>query len=272
MFQLSCFSDEIAPDLPDQIRVIRSLGLKRLEIRSVGGTGVMDLDDGTLRGIRKACADNGLTITCVSSPIGKERADCGKEKSVSDVMRACRIADLFGCRYIRIFSFFRREIPEQEAFRLSLGNLEAMAEAALSREKVLVMESGADTAGARSGKALELFRSVGSPALRCAFDPAALLAAGDEPFPESLPALSPYIEYVHIKDMKRGASERVPAGEGDTRIPEILGALKDRSLVLSLEPHLAYAGARGGFSGEENFRRAHRALLAILKELEVHYE
>lgn len=269
---VSCFSDEIAPALADQIRVIRSLGMRYLEIRTVDDTGVMELDEAALRAVKEACDRNGLTITCVSSPIGKDRADIPLEKAVADVKRACDAADIFSCRYIRIFSFFKREIPEEEAFRLSLMKLKVMAEAARERGKVLVMESGKDTAGAKSADALKLFEAVSSPALRCAFDMAAFCAAGDEPFEESLPRLLPYIEYVHIKDMKRGASERVPAGEGDARVKNILCALRDRPLILSLEPHLAYAGDKRGFSGEGNFLKAHAALMKILKESGICYE
>ena len=272
MLKLSCFSDEIAPSAADQIRVIRSLGMRYLEIRTVDDTGVMDMSEEMLRRIRSLCDMNGLTVTCVSSPIGKDRADIPTEKAVSDTVHACEIADIFSCRYIRIFSFFRRELSEDEAFRLSLEKLTAMADAARARGKVLVMESGKDTVGARSRDALRLLEQVNSPALRCAFDMAAFCAAGDEPYEESLPALLPYIEYVHIKDMKRGAAERVPAGEGDARVEDIVRALRDRPLVLSLEPHLAYAGDRRGFSGEENFLRAHEAFTAILQRSEIAYE
>ena len=269
---LSCFSDEIAPALCDQIRVLCSLCMQYLEIRTVDDTGVMELDDAALHAVKKECDMNGLTITCVSSPIGKDRADIPLEKVLSDTVHACSVADIFGCRYIRVFSFFRREIPEEKAFRLSLEKLNAMAAVARERDKILVMESGKDTVGAKSRDALRLLEAVNSPALRCAFDMATFCAAGDEPYEESLPRLMPYIEYVHIKDMKRGAAERVPAGDGDARVKDIVCALRDRSLVLSLEPHLAYAGDKRGFSGEENFKKAHAAFTAILQKSEIDYE
>ena len=112
----------------------------------------------------------------------------------------------------------------------------------------------------------DLFRRPG------ANDPAAFFAAGDEPFEESLPAVRPFIAYVHVKDIRRDQTERVPAGEGDARIREIVSALKDRELTFSLEPHLSYAGEKRGFSGEENFRRAHAAFLNLLKEQSIDYE
>ena len=272
MIRFSCFADEIAPGLPDQLRVVRDLGLKYLEIRTVDDVNVMDLSAKTLRTVRRACDEEGLTITCVSSPIGKDRADLSMDRVVTQVEHAADIADVFGCRFIRVFSFFRRELAGEEAYRMSLSKLRAMAEAAEERGKVLVMESGADTVGARSADMLRLLQETDSPDLACAFDPAAFFAAGDEPFAESLPILEKHIAYVHVKDIRRGQPERVPAGEGDARIREIVSALKDRDLTFSLEPHLSYAGERRGFSGEDGFKRAHTAFVAILKELNVAYE
>lgn len=221
MIRLSCFADEIAPKLEDQLRVIRELGLKYLEVRTVDDVNVMDLPDTALGAVRRACDDHGLRITCVSSPIGKERADLPTDRATAQVEHAADIADVFGCPYIRVFSFFRRELPETDAYRMSLNKLRGMAATAEARRKVLVMESGADTVGARSADMLRLLRDVGSPALACAFDPAAFFAAGDEPFLESLPTLDRYVSYVHVKDVKRGQAGRVPAGEGDARIREI---------------------------------------------------
>ena len=203
MIRVSCFADEIAPALTDQLRVIRQLGLSFLEIRTVSDVNVMELSFETLRAIRHACDDSGLRITCVSSPIGKERADCSTDAVAEEVTHAAGIADIFGCPYIRVFSFFRRELPEKEAYGLSLKKLRRMAAIAEARGKVLVMESGADTVGARSANMLRLLQGVDSPALACAFDPAAFFAAGDEPFEESLPRLEKYIAYVHVKDIRR---------------------------------------------------------------------
>lgn len=272
MIRLSCFADEIAPALTDQIHVLRDLGLRFLEIRTVDNVNVMELPERTLHFVRRSCDDTGLSITCVSSPIGKERADLPTGKAAADVEHAADIADIFGCRLIRVFSFFQRELPREEAYLMSLNKLRAMAAAAEARGKVLVMESGADTIGARSADMLRLLRETASPALACAFDPAAFLAAGEDPFRESLPTLDQYIAYVHVKDVKAGQPVRVPAGEGDARIREIVSVLKDRDLTFSLEPHLSYAGERRGFSGEDGFKKAHAAFVTILKEQNVAYE
>ncbi len=271
MIRLSCFADEIAPSLKDQLRVLHVLGLRFLEIRTVDDVNVMELSPQVLHEIRRACDGDGLTITCVSSPIGKERADVPLAAVVHAVEHAADIADTFGCPFIRVFSFFRRELSQETAYELSLDRLRSMAAIAQARSKILVLESGADTVGARSADMLRLLQQIDSPALACVFDPAAFFAAGDDPYLESLPTLDRHIQYVHVKDVRREGSGRVPAGEGDARLPEIVAALSHRALTFSLEPHLAYAGAKRGYSGEENFQKAHAAFIKILKEQNIDY-
>ncbi|MBR4477187.1 MAG: hypothetical protein IKO96_01015, partial [Spirochaetales bacterium] len=75
---ISCFSDEIDPSLDIQIRVIRELGLRHLEIRTMDDVNVMDLPPSKLREIRRRTDSEGLTITCVSSPVGKEYVSCSR--------------------------------------------------------------------------------------------------------------------------------------------------------------------------------------------------
>jgi 3-dehydroshikimate dehydratase len=89
------------------------------------------------------------------------------------------------------------------------------------------------------------------------------------PFSEGYELLKDYIEYVHVKDGLMAEGRVVPAGQGDGQWRELLGALKARGFdgFLSLEPHLASAGAFSGFSGPELFEVAAKALRALLAEL-----
>ncbi len=269
---VSCFSDEIDPSLEVQIRVIKDLGLKHLEIRTVDDVNVMDLSDDKIWRIVRRTSEEGLTITCVSSPIGKDDVSIPVKDVLTQVRKACERADIFGCRYIRVFSFYQGDRLRSEAFPLSVERLAAMAEEAERNDKILVVEGGEGTVCARSAYLRMALDKVSSPHLRCAFDPASFLAAGDNPLLESLPRMEDLIEYVHIKDSKFDDVSRCVAGEGDCEIPGILDHLRDRrDLVISLEPHLCYVGKRRGFSGESEFRRATKVLLSILDDLGIEY-
>jgi sugar phosphate isomerase/epimerase len=142
-----------------------------------------------------------------------------------------------------------------------------MADRAKKADTVLVMEGGHNTVGQMGRVSRQLFEAVDSTHLRCAFDGAAFVGAGEQPFADCLPLLMPYIEYMHIKDAKFNSPRRVLPGKGDVELEKILDAVRNKDLVLSLEPHLAYAGSNRGFSGEEPFRQAHKALMDILNRL-----
>lgn len=269
MKKISCFADEISPVFSDQLRVMKNLNLRFFEVRTVNDINVMNFSNRTCREIRKQADDNGMTITCVSSPIGKEKVSFPVAESVESVKRAAEIADIFGCRYIRIFSFFKEEGLDN--YGLSLKSLSAMAKAAEECGTTLVMEGGHNTVGGLGETSERLFKEVNSPALRCAFDAAAFIGEGDKPYENCLGRLMPYIEYVHIKDGRYGDSQKYVVGEGDAQYEKIFNAIKDKDLIFSLEPHLQYAGAKRGFSGEEEFCRAYRALISMLKKLNIEY-
>ena len=66
--------------------------------------------------------------------------------------------------------------------------------------------------------------------------------------------------------------EIVPAGKGDGQMREVLDFLRyHEDMFVTLEPHLAEAGSMRGFSGEELFGIAHKALVGILDELGIKY-
>jgi sugar phosphate isomerase/epimerase len=76
------------------------------------------------------------------------------------------------------------------------------------------------------------------PEIRAVFDPANFIQAGQDVL-EAWEMLSPYIEYMHIKDA-RANGEVVPAGEGIGHVEELLHKFMGLGgSVLTLEPHLA---------------------------------
>ena len=86
-------------------------------------------------------------------------------------------------------------------------------------------------------------------------------------------SLAPYTTYFHIKDAVQAQKRIVPAGEGEGHIAEILGQAYQQGFsgFTSLEPHLVGARRDGGFSGESNFARAHRALINLLQSIKAKY-
>jgi sugar phosphate isomerase/epimerase len=113
--------------------------------------------------------------------------------------------------------------------------------------------------------------TVGSSALRLAWDNANFVQVGVRPFTDGYRLLRPYLDYLQVKDASASTGTVVPVGEGDGQLRETLTALRDDGYdgFASLEPHLDLAFELGGFSGPASFGRAARAFAHLLAELGV---
>ena len=71
-----------------------------------------------------------------------------------------------------------------------------------------------------------------------------------------------------MKDTRISDGTITVAGEGDGQVRELLINLRDAGYVgfLALEPHLAFAGRRGGFSGADGMKMAADALRGLMAE------
>jgi sugar phosphate isomerase/epimerase len=187
-----------------------------------------------------------------------------------------------GTRLVRVFSYY--VLGEYETLRDTvLRRLEAMAEAARRRDLVLVLENESWIYGDLPKRCHDVLRSVDSPALRFAFDPANFVQCGADPM-KAWPLLRPYVAHFHIKDAvpvdrtgldpypapvphDRLMDSVRPAGEGTGQVPELLQALAADGYegVLTLEPHLA--GRFPDLDGAARFGIAVAALRKLLVEL-----
>jgi sugar phosphate isomerase/epimerase len=273
MFTLTGFADEIDGDPVEQARAMRDMGIQYLDFRGAWNKGVLELSDAELADYLKILAEYGVGISCIGSPVGKTNIDddaAGHERLFN---RAVELALRFGVRYIRVFSFYLK--PEQRrdpAVRDKIWKrLRLMGETAAANKLVLVHENEAGIYCEGSDACKEILDALGSPSFKAVFDHSNFIMAGERPYTDSFPKVAPYIDYLHIKDAVRETREIVKAGDGGGEIREILNALRDRSLFVSLEPHLAHAGKMKGFTGLELFRGAHKALVNILDELKIAY-
>ena len=137
---------------------------------------------------------------------------------------------------------------------------------------MLLHENEKDIYGDTPERCLDLVESVGSPALRLAWDSANFVQVGvAHPFDDGYAALRPHLEYLQVKDALSATGEVVPAGEGDGQVLLTLTALRDDGYTgfASLEPHLTDADALGGFSGPAAFGRAARAFRTLTDRIGV---
>ena len=85
------------------------------------------------------------------------------------------------------------------------------------------------------------------------------------------PSDSSVVQWMNIKDAKKGTGEVVPAGQGDGQIAPILKDAYANGYrgFLSLEPHLKVAAHSHGETGPELFVTAVNALRDVCKSVSV---
>jgi sugar phosphate isomerase/epimerase len=265
-WSLSGFGDEIDADPHVQVAVLQALGARHVEVRSAWNVNVVDLTPEHLDRLATILAERDMSVSAIASPIGKVDIAGDDGGELVRLGRAVAAAHRLGSRYIRIFSFYRGAGVTVESTRDAvLTRMAAFAALAARNDVVLVHENEKDIYGDVPSRVTDLVESVGSDALRVAWDSANFVQVGVRPFTDGYALLRPYLVYLQVKDAVAGTGEVVPAGEGDGQLAETLVALRDDGYAgyASLEPHLAIQHAMGGFSGPVAFGRAARAFAAL---------
>ena len=267
MWTLSGFADEIDPDPKIQFATLNDLGITHVEFRSAWGTNVLDLTDEQIESAAATLADHGLSVSSIGSPLGKINIEDDFDAHLVRADRALAVARRLGAPFIRIFSFFLRpdQVPAKYRDEV-LRRMTALAARAEPTGIVLLHENEKDIYGDVPERVLDIVESVGSPALRLAWDPANFVQVGVTPFTDGYAQLRPHTVYVQIKDALLATGEVVPAGEGDGQVRETVRALAADGFdgFFSMEPHLGTYNEFGALSGAANFTRATRAFTAIL--------
>jgi sugar phosphate isomerase/epimerase len=259
MWTLSGFSDEISPDFTEQCRVAADLGLKYVEVRSAWNVNILDLDAGQLAAMQRTLAEHDLQVSSIGSPIGKIYIDEDFPPHLERMRHAAEVAHRLNAPYIRIFSFFLRPGADPADHRDEvIDRMRALARVAEEADVILLHENEKEIYGDIPSRCLDIVRSVASPYLRLAWDPANFVQVGVRPYTDGYALLRSHLEYIQIKDARAADGTVVTAGNGDGEVARTIRALSHDGFdgFFSLEPHLSTGGAMGGFSGPDLFRRA----------------
>jgi sugar phosphate isomerase/epimerase len=269
MVTLSAFADEISADLTEQIAALEQEGIRNIELRSVWGKGVLDLDHREQDTIQLALDDHEFYISAIGSPIGKIGIEDDFEAHLERFGKAIGMAHVFACDYIRIFSFYIPEGKDPASYRDEvMRRLQILADLAQEEGIILLHENESRIYGDTAERCKELIDTVDSPCLRATFDPANFIQVGQRPYKTCLPILKDDIEYFHVKDAKLSTGVVKPAGEGDGQIAKILSEMIADGFggFLSLEPHLKMGDKK------EAFHIAATALKKILRDIGAEYD
>lgn len=251
-FLLSAFADEAAPDLEGQIRALKRNGIAQMEIRNVDGRCIIDYSDRELEKIGKTLSENGIAVSSIGSPIGKIGINEEFAPHMERFGRAVSAAKVLGTKRIRMFSFFMPKGENPAAYRDEvLSRLSRLCDCAAANGVCCYHENEKGIYGDTAERALDLHRELGG-SLKGIFDPANYVQCGEHPG-EIFQKLSPYIQYLHVKDALLSDGSVVPAGKGDGDLKKILSLFQgeDGEKLLTVEPHLHVFGGLEKLQTEE---------------------
>jgi len=273
-FTLSAFGDEIAVKLHDQLRVLNELRIPGLELRTVWGKNVLELDDEEARKVAELCASMGVRVNAIGSPIGKSPINDAMEEEFRKLDRILRTGEIVGTRRIRVFSYYPPDTSTNAHYdqyvEPAVERLTQLAERAAAYGYQLMLENEKEIVGDTVARCTRIMQLLNHSNVCFVWDPANFVQVGEERVTErGWPLLGQYVGYVHIKDARLSDGSVCAAGEGDGQVPELLTRLREAGYqgVLALEPHLAIAGHSSGFSGPEGMAYAAQALRRVMAQV-----
>ncbi|MFB8352509.1 sugar phosphate isomerase/epimerase family protein [Streptomyces niveus] len=241
--RLSGIGDEAAPGIDRQIEAVRRLGWDSVELRSVDGIPLAELDGPAFDRVAGSIAEAGLGVSCVDSRIGNWARTIASPfaDDLDELARLAERCDRLGTRCVRIMSYPNAGLSEAGWEREVLTRIRRLTVRAEDAGLVLVHENCAGWAATDPARMLRLLEAADSPALRLLFDVGNGIAYGYEAY-DHLAHIAPHVAHVHVKDGTGDTSAQFYSlpGDGDCRVADSLRLLFDQgySGTVSIEPHI----------------------------------
>ncbi|MCY0869449.1 MAG: sugar phosphate isomerase/epimerase [Firmicutes bacterium] len=282
MDRVGIITDEVSSDLGEALDFAALRGLRHVELRAVGKTNLLELDDAQIAQIGAAIADRGLVVSCIASPVFKCALSAERSVAAGDrfgerdgdvahhrqlLRRAADVAMRLGTTRIRIFAFWRERDPDAHEAEI-VGHLREAADFAEARGLRLLLENEPACNGGFADEVARLARAVNSPALSVVWDPGNEAFAGRPAFAQGYDAVRDLLTHVHLKDVVQnddGSRRFAPIGQGVVNYRAQLQALCDDGYDgwLTLEPHLGASAPAGA-----DVAATVDGLFAILRSIE----
>ncbi|MEN6574819.1 MAG: sugar phosphate isomerase/epimerase family protein [Phycisphaerales bacterium] len=273
MAKLSAFADEVTDGFRGQVEFLAKEKVEYIEPRFFDKKNIMDLNADELKQAKKLLKDHGLKVSAIGSPIGKVKLDQHFKPHLDKFKHAVELAQFFETPFIRMFSYYAPDGKNIDDYRSQvMDRMVAKVEAVQGTDVVMVHENEAHIYGHSAANCVDLVKTIDSPKLRLAYDPANFVWG--EQITNNVevcwPVMKPYVVHIHIKDWKLGAKDvgSMP-GQGDGQIKQLLAELAAMKYggCVTMEPHLMAGGQFGGSTGPELFSKAIAAVRSMAKEV-----
>ena len=239
-------ADEGARSLVDQLDLHAQLGLTAIEVRSIDGLLLHELDAQGMDRVAGLIERHGFEVPVVDTPIGGWATSLVTPFTDElDLLNAyIQRARRLGCSRLRVMSYPNDGRSDQDWRREALRRVGALVTVAGRHGVTLLHENCAGWAARRAEAIVDMLHTIADEHLRVLFDAGNGLAYGYDAL-AMLHEVRPWVDHVHIKDGQvRGEGEVtwVLPGDGSLNLPEIVKVLRSGGYSgwYSLEPHVAH--------------------------------
>lgn len=256
--------DELSTDLQKALLMIKEVGLKWIELRTVNNRNIAQLTIEEAREFKRILEENNLQVCAISSPLLK----CffpGEEDSVpvgdqfgfhindysthlTIVDHLMDIGEIFGTSLLRVFTFWKAAPTTQSKIDEIADLMIPLVNKACNRGFTLCIENEPYCYVQKGSELHSLLNRVNSDNVRALWDPGNAKLVG-ETEEEGYENIRDMIAHVHLKDFRyvKNEVEFTLPGTGEVDIALVINLLaqSDYKGFVSLEP------CRGGLTLEE---------------------
>lgn len=215
-FPIGAVTDVFSPDIAAAAPVMRELGLKGAELRTIAGHNVVEATDEEVDRALAILARNSLEVVSIASPVLK--CKLGEEQQQPQLAeRAFEIAERAGAKIVRVFSCRRVAEPEK-VFERIVDLLQDLADRAGRRGLIVGLENDHSCNISTAQEVACVLAAIDHSNLQVVWDPANAYISGEKPFPTGYRLLDiTRIAHVHAKDCTLEGHKAVwePLGDGD---------------------------------------------------------
>ena len=280
---LSAFADEAVESIDGQIQALQRAQIRNVDLRLVDGYNISELPLDRARQVQKRLHDAALGVCMFGSPIGKIDIAEDFRIDLDKLVHLGKLADVFPCRSVRIFSYFNKGRLSMDRWRNeSLSRLQRLRDLAAELNLVLYHENEKHIFGDHCAQIMMLAEQIrDGEVFKLIFDFDNFHQSGDDVW-ENWLLLRDSIDAFHLKDSDQN-KQHVPVGQGAGCVRQILEDARSRSFCgpLSVEPHLKHSvavmatGAHGNeyeafadMTAADCFQRATEVAIRLLEQVQ----
>ncbi len=257
---LAVIGDEIGPTLDEMISFCSEHGVRRLDMRTLGGRSLLGMPLDEVAAVARTIESAGLSVPTFVSPVlkwpmpGKEAIDAKVDfafdpascPSEDPLVHAFDVAIVLKARKLRVFSHLR--YPGYRPSDL-VSRFERLSDLAASYSVDVEIENEPVCNIGSIAELAEFFGDYPEPrplVLRPLVDIANSWSMGKPPSDSDIAALAPFTDAIHLKDRDMAANRTVPMGDGDIpwadALKRLLRDVEAPEVLASIETHCPHDG------------------------------